>query len=80
MQVLRSVGLDPNDRSTDLSTPVGIGNFAGARVVSHRSRDGINQLGDEGNPALTPGPHRVRQRTRTPRSQRTTLGFTHAKQ
>ncbi len=52
-ELLRSVGLDPNDHSTDLSTPVGIGNFAGARVVSHRSRDGMNQLGDEGNPALT---------------------------
>lgn len=45
--VLLSVGLDPDNQSTDLSTPAGIGNLAGAAVVAFRERDGMNQLGDE---------------------------------
>jgi hypothetical protein len=47
-QVLIDAGLDPNDTSTDLGTPVGIGNVAGAAVVSARENDGMNQLGDAG--------------------------------
>lgn len=47
--MLLSVGLDPEDTSTDLSTPVGIGNVAGAQVVANREHDGMNQLGDEGS-------------------------------
>lgn len=46
--ILVSAGLDPNDHSTDLTTPVGIGNFAGAEVVRVRENDGMNQLGNEG--------------------------------
>ncbi|MDI1447994.1 vanadium-dependent haloperoxidase [Polyangium sp. 6x1] len=46
--MLLSVGLDPNDTSTDITTAVGIGNVAGAAVVSAREHDGMNQLGDEG--------------------------------
>ena len=46
--MLASVGLDPDDASEDLATPVGIGNVAGARVARVRERDGMNQLGDEG--------------------------------
>ena len=46
--MLTSVGLDANDNSTDLTTPVGIGNAAGAAVVAARKNDGMNQLGDEG--------------------------------
>jgi hypothetical protein len=46
--MLASVGLDPADSSTDLNSPVGIGNAAGNAVVHHRERDGMNQLGDEG--------------------------------
>ena len=42
-----AVGLDPNDHSTDVTTPVGVGNVAGAAVVSAREHDGMNQLGDE---------------------------------
>jgi hypothetical protein len=45
--MLASVGLDPEDASKDLATPVGIGNVAGARVTRVRGRDGMNQLGDE---------------------------------
>ncbi len=52
-QILRDLGLDPNDRSEDLTTPQGIGNYAGRMVAEKRERDGMNQLGDEVNPALT---------------------------
>ena len=41
-------GLDPDEDSEDLSTPVGIGNAAGRAVVEAREHDGMNQLGDEG--------------------------------
>ena len=44
---LTSVGLDPANTSTDLTTAVGIGNAAGLAVVAARERDGMNQLGDE---------------------------------
>ncbi len=47
--MLSSVGLDPDDDSVDLNTPVGIGNVAGALVVAARENDGMNQLGNEGN-------------------------------
>ena len=43
---MRDYGLDPNDNSTDLSTPQGIGNEAAAAVIRARSHDGANQLGD----------------------------------
>jgi hypothetical protein len=46
--MLSSVGLDPDDSSTDTTTAVGIGNAAGAAVVLVREHDGMNQLGDEG--------------------------------
>ena len=46
--MLESVGLDPDDASEDLSTPVGIGNVAGKAVALQREHDGMNQLGDEG--------------------------------
>lgn len=45
--VMSSVGLDPNDDSTDTATAVGIGNTAGAAVIAARAHDGMNQLGDE---------------------------------
>jgi len=46
--MMTSVGLDPNDTSTDITTAVGIGNSAGNAVVAFREHDGDNQLGDEG--------------------------------
>jgi len=46
--MMTSVGLDPNDATEDLTTPIGIGNAAGRQVVAARERDGMNQLGDEG--------------------------------
>jgi hypothetical protein len=47
--MLRSAGLDPDDASTDTACAAGIGNAAGEAVVAARSRDGMNQLGDEGD-------------------------------
>ncbi|MFA1538327.1 vanadium-dependent haloperoxidase [Actinomadura monticuli] len=47
-EVLTGVGLDPDDDSEDITTPVGIGNKAGNAVVRGRLHDGMNQLGDEG--------------------------------
>lgn len=45
--MLQSVGLDPDDNSTDLSSPIGIGNVAGKSIIAVREHDGMNQLGDE---------------------------------
>lgn len=45
-QMLVDVGLDPDDNSIDLTSPVGLGNVAGAGVVAGRENDGMNQLGD----------------------------------
>ena len=53
--MLASVGLDPDNASEDLTTSVGIGNVAGARVARERERDGMNQLGDEGGRDTTAG-------------------------
>lgn len=41
-----ALGYDPNDNSSDITTPVGIGNVAAAAVLSYRHVDGSNQLGD----------------------------------
>ena len=46
-QMLTNAGLDPSDNSTDLSSPIGIGNTAGNAIVAARLHDGHNQLGDE---------------------------------
>ena len=45
--MMRVWQLNPDDNSTDGSTPIGVGNVAGAAVVAARERDGMNQLGDE---------------------------------
>lgn len=47
--MLTVVGLDPDDRSEDLSTPQGIGNLAGRMVVAGRRYDGMNWLGEATN-------------------------------
>jgi hypothetical protein len=44
---MRKQGFDPNDSSTDLSTPQGVGNAAAAAVCAYRRHDGANQFGDE---------------------------------
>lgn len=47
-QMLVTVGLNPDDNSTNLATAVGIGNFAGNAVVAGRKNDGMNRDGDAG--------------------------------
>jgi hypothetical protein len=47
-EMLKSVGLDPDDASQDITTPIGIGNVAGKAIVDFREHDGMNQLGDHG--------------------------------
>ncbi|MCY3864221.1 MAG: vanadium-dependent haloperoxidase [Chloroflexi bacterium] len=43
--MLSDYGLDPDDESSDGSSPVGIGNIAGRGALQGRLRDGMNQLG-----------------------------------
>jgi hypothetical protein len=43
---MRRMGFDPNNRSTDVSTPHGIGNVTAAAVIEYRRNDGANQHGD----------------------------------
>lgn len=47
---MQQLGFDPNDTSTDLTTPQGIGNAAAHAVIAGRRFDGSNQYGD-----LAPG-------------------------
>lgn len=48
-KMLSDVGLNPDDTSTDLATPVGIGNAAAAAIIANRMHvDGFNQRGDAG--------------------------------
>lgn len=44
---MRKRGYDPNDKTTDITTPRGIGNVAAAALIEYRHHDGANQLGDE---------------------------------
>ena len=50
--LMKQLDYDPNDTSTDLSRPSGIGNVACAAVLEYRHHDQSNQLGD-----LSPGPY-----------------------
>lgn len=45
--LMRSLGLDPNNTTTDATTPIGVGNVAAQAVLEFRHRDGANQLGDK---------------------------------
>jgi len=47
-KLLEFVGLNPDDESTDLTTPVGIGNVAGKAIVKYAQTDGMNMLGTIG--------------------------------
>ena len=44
---MRTRGYDPNDNTTDVTKPQGIGNVAAAALLEYRHHDGANQLGDE---------------------------------
>ena len=48
--LMATLGYDPANSSTDVSTPAGIGNTTAAAVLEYRHADGSNQLGD-----LAPG-------------------------
>jgi hypothetical protein len=50
--LMKQLGYDPNDHSTDIETPAGIGNVACAAVLEFRHHDKSNQLGD-----LAQGPY-----------------------
>src|SRR2546422_1389174 len=52
--LMRRLGHDPANTTTDLSSPEGVGNVAAGAVLEYRHRDGANQLGDEpgGNPGV----------------------------
>jgi hypothetical protein len=45
-QLMTSLGYDPNDTSTNVTTPTGVGNVACQAVLNYRHHDGSNQLGD----------------------------------
>ena len=45
-EMLTDYGLNPDDASTDLDSPVGIGNVAGKAAHDGRLRDGMNQTGN----------------------------------
>ncbi|MFE6288286.1 DUF6851 domain-containing protein [Streptomyces sp. NPDC057877] len=47
-QFMLALGLDPDDTSEDLSSPVGIGNVAAKNVWNFIKSDGMNVLGDGG--------------------------------
>jgi hypothetical protein len=51
--LMRRLGYDPTNTTTDRTTPAGIGNIAARAVRDFRHRDGANQLGDE--PGGKPG-------------------------
>ena len=44
--LMKQLGYDPTDDSTDIETPAGIGNVACAAVLEFRHHDKSNQLGD----------------------------------
>jgi hypothetical protein len=50
--LMKQLGYDPSDDSTDIETPTGIGNVACAAVLEFRHHDKANQLGD-----LAQGPY-----------------------
>lgn len=44
--LMEALGYDPDDTSTDVHTPTGIGNVACGAILEFRHHDGSNQLGD----------------------------------
>jgi len=54
IQFMQDLGMDPQDKSMDPSTPVGIGNLAAQAVIKARKGDGANQYGEEQGSDGTP--------------------------
>ena len=44
---MRKMGFDPDQQTTDTTTPAGVGNAVAKAVTEYRHHDGANQLGDE---------------------------------
>ena len=44
---MKRMGYDPDNRSEDLTTAAGVGNYVARALIDYRHRDGANQLGDE---------------------------------
>jgi hypothetical protein len=55
--LMKQLGYDPNDNSTDIETPTGVGNVACAAVLEFRHHDKSNQLGDLSPGNLPQGPY-----------------------
>ncbi|WP_088340368.1 vanadium-dependent haloperoxidase [Robiginitalea sediminis] len=51
---MKELGLDPDNHSTDPTTPAGIGNLAAQAVIAARKGDGANQYGEEPGSEGTP--------------------------
>jgi hypothetical protein len=62
--LMKQLGYDPKDHSTDIETPAGIGNVACGAVLEFRHHDKSNQLGDmlagtgQWRPASEGGPYK----------------------
>ncbi|WP_143437904.1 vanadium-dependent haloperoxidase, partial [Hydrocoleum sp. CS-953] len=52
--VMETLGLDPNNTTTDTTTPAGIGNVSGQALLAFRHNDGSNQEGNDPNGDGTP--------------------------
>ncbi|MGD1806522.1 DUF6851 domain-containing protein [Dapis sp. BLCC M126] len=52
--VMANLSLDPNNTTTDPTTPAGIGNVSGQALLAFRHNDGSNQLGNNPNGDGTP--------------------------
>ncbi|MGX1916175.1 DUF6851 domain-containing protein [Streptomyces phaeochromogenes] len=55
-QLMTALGLDPDDTSENLTSPIGIGNVAAKSVWEFLEHDGVNLLGDEGGRKYNPTP------------------------
>ncbi|WP_331725837.1 hypothetical protein OG264_39405 (plasmid) [Streptomyces xanthophaeus] len=55
-QLMVAFGLNPDDKSEDLSSPIGIGNVAAKVAWASLSHDGMNVLGYEGGRKYNPQP------------------------
>lgn len=56
VDMMTSVGLDPNDTTEDPTTPSGIGIMAAKNALAARAHDGSNREGDEGGRNYNPTP------------------------
>jgi len=71
--LMQQLGYDPDDASTDIETPTGIGNVACAAVLEFRHHDKSNQLGDLAQGAYSDWSGYAAANTPSPVPVRTTL-------